>query len=153
MSACGLLCLPCAARISVDDTGFLNNTAHQISYLLSFDAGNRGSVDKRIVPAGLESALLITGITYLGAALTLIPNTGDPASGRNGGSWFLDNPFSGGAADIVVAGTALAFAHMRLGVASISGSAPGFVTANIAGAASVSLTCRRMPPENSPVSR
>jgi autotransporter-associated beta strand protein len=134
-----LSALPAAAQISVVNTGSLNNIADQTSYTLSFNAGNGGTASKLIVSAGTETAAatLITGITYNGAALTLIPNTG--TTGRSRGIWYLDNPFSGGAADIVVSGNGGTFAHMRLGVASISGSAPGVAIANITGAASVSL--------------
>ncbi len=135
-----LSALPATAQISVVNTSFLDEVANQTSYTLSFDAGNGGTADKLIVSAGSESVADITGITYNGAPLTLIPNTGNPASGRNRGIWYLDNPFSGGAADIVVSGDVVsAFSHMRLGVASISGSAPGAAIGNIAGAASVSL--------------
>jgi autotransporter-associated beta strand protein len=139
---CGSLLagLPAAAQISLVKTGFLNNTGNQTSYTLSFDAGNGGTADKLIVSAGVESAVAITGITYNGAPLTLIPNTGSPAAGRNRGIWYLDTPFSGGAADIVVSGDGVtAFTHMRLGVASISGSAPGAAIGNINGTNSVSL--------------
>lgn len=135
---CLLTTIPAAAQISVVNTGALNDTANLTSYTLSFDAG---AANKLIVPAGTESgsADQITGITYNGVALTLIPNTAGTVTNRNRGIWYLDNPFSTGVADIVGSGTATAFAHMRLGVASISGSAPGAAIGNIAGAASVSL--------------
>jgi methionine-rich copper-binding protein CopC len=136
LTLCGL---PAHAQITVVNTGFLNEVANQTSYTLSFDAGNGGTADKLIVSAGVESPLFISGITYNGVPLTLIPNTGG-GNGRNRGIWYLDNPFSGGAADIVVSGDGVtAFSHMRLGVASISGSAPGAAIGNIAGAASVSI--------------
>jgi len=135
---CGftLCALPTAAQIGVVNTGFLNNTSNLTNYTLSFNAG--ASANKLIVSAGTESDAAITGITYNGVALTLIPNTGNAATGRSRGIWYLDNPFSGGAANVVVTGTA-ALSHMRLGIASISGSAPGAATGNIASAASVSV--------------
>jgi hypothetical protein len=80
----------------------------------------------------------LTGITYDGVALTFIPGTGDPAKGRNRGIWYLDNPFADGPADIVVSGDGVTdFSHMRLGVVSISGSAPGAASRNFAAAGSV----------------
>lgn len=139
--ACLALCaLPAQAQISVVNTSFLNEPANETSYSLSFDAGDGGSVDKLIVSAGAEGAAAVTGITYNGVALTFIPDTGHPATGRNRGIWYLDNPFAGGAADIVVSGDGVTnFSHMRLGVVSISGSAPGAATGNLAAAGSVSL--------------
>lgn len=142
---CGslLTAIPAKAQISVVNTGSLNNINDLTSYSLSFNAG--ASAKKLIVSAGTESAVgaVITGITYNGVALTLIPNTGNAASGRNRGIWYLDNPHTGGAANIVVSGQftapATVFNHMRLGVVSISGSAPGVAIGNIASAASVSL--------------
>ena len=135
--------LPALAQISVVNTSFLNDTANTMSYTLSFDASNGGNpVDKLIVSAGTESVAgaEITSITYKGEALTLIPNTGSPAAGRNRGIWYLDDPESGaGASEIVVTGTTNNFAQMRLGVASISGSAPGFTIGNIAGAGEITL--------------
>jgi methionine-rich copper-binding protein CopC len=140
--------IPAAAQITLVNTGFLNNTVNQSSYTLSFDAGNGGTVDKLIVSAGVESPLLISGITYNGVPLTLIPKTGGGA-GRNRGIWYLDNPFSGGAADIVVSGDGVAnFAHMRLGVASISGSAPGAAIGNGATGTNVPLSLSLDVPVN-----
>jgi methionine-rich copper-binding protein CopC len=140
LACLGLCALPAQAQISVVNTSSLNDTANTTSYTLSFDAGNGGSVDKLIVSAGAEGAVAVTGITYNGVALTFIPNTGHPATGRNRGIWYLDNPFAGGAADIVVSGDGVTeFSHMRLGVASISGSAPGVAISNLAAAGSVSL--------------
>jgi autotransporter-associated beta strand protein len=135
---CGftLCALPSAAQIGVVNTGFLNNTSNLTNYTLSFNAG--ASANKLIVSAGTESAAAISSITYNGVALTLIPNTGNAATGRSRGIWYLDNPFSGGAANVVVTGTA-ALSHMRLGIASISGSAPGAAIGSIASAVSVSL--------------
>lgn len=132
--------LPAQAQINLVNTSFLNDTANATSYTLSFDAANGGTVDKLIVSAGAEGAVAVTGITYNGVALTFIPNTGNPAAGRNRGIWYLDKPFAGGAADIVVSGDgATSFGHMRLGVASISGSAPGAATGNLAATGSVDL--------------
>ena len=142
LSGLTLCALPAAAQIILVKTGALNDIVDNTTYTLtSFDASNGGNpVNKLIVSAGTESgsAAQITSITYNGVAMTLIPNTGVSTS-RNRGIWYLDNPFSGGAADIVVTGTASNFSHMRLGVASISGSAPGAAIANIASATSVSL--------------
>jgi methionine-rich copper-binding protein CopC len=129
-----------AAQINLVNTSFLNDTANATSYTLSFDAANGGSVDKLVVSAGAEGAAAVTSITYNGVALTFIPNTGNPAAGRNRGIWYLDKPFAGGAADIVVSGDGVtSFSHMRLGVASISGSAPGAATGNLTAAGSVDL--------------
>lgn len=139
--ACHALCgIPAQAQISVVNTSFLDNTANAVSYTYSFDAGNGGSVDKLIVSAGAEGAAALTGITYHGVALTFIPGTGDPVKGRNRGIWHLDNPFSGGPADLVVSGDGVSeFSHMRLGIASISGSAPGAASRNFAAASGVIL--------------
>jgi hypothetical protein len=137
-----LTALPATAQISVVNSSSLDNTVNQTSYMLSFDASNDGSpVNKLIVSTGTESpsAAQITGITYNGEAMTLIPNTAGTGTNRSRGIWYLDNPFSGGAADIVVSGTTTNFNHMRLGVVSIYGSAPGAAISNIASAASVSL--------------
>ncbi|MCU0780722.1 MAG: Ig-like domain-containing protein, partial [Akkermansiaceae bacterium] len=141
----GLACLalgatPAQAQISVVNTSSLNDATNATSYTLSFDAGNGGTADKLIVSAGAEGAVAVTGITYNGVALTFIPNTGHPATGRNRGIWYLDNPFAGGPADIVVSGDGVtSFSHIRLGVASIAGSAPGAAIGNLAAAGSVDL--------------
>ena len=138
---CLALCPPAAhAQISVVNTASLNDTVNATGYTLSFDAGNGGTANKLIVSAGAEGGPAITGITYNGAALTFIPGTGDPATGRNRGIWYLDNPFSGAAADLVVSGdNVMSFNHMRLGIASISGSAPGSASRNFTTAGSVAL--------------
>jgi hypothetical protein len=142
-----LFALPAQAQISLITTEFLNDTANATSYTLSFDAGSGGSADKLIVSAAAEGGPALSGITYGGVALTFIAGTGDPAGGRNRGIWYLDNPFAGGAADIVVSGDGVkGFNHMRLGVVSIAGTAPGAASRNLAAAGSVSLN---VPVDNS----
>ena len=132
-----LTTIPGNDPISVVGTSFLNDAVDRTSYTLSFNAG--ASANKLIVSAGSENGAAITGITYGGVAMTLIPNTGG-GTDRNRGIWYLDNPFSTGTANIVVSGNGVtSFTQMRLGVASISGSAPGCAIGNIAAAASVSL--------------
>jgi hypothetical protein len=139
--ACLSLCAPTAqAQINVVNTSFLNDIANATSYTFPFDAGSGGTASKLIVSAGAEGGPALTGITYNGVALTFIPGTGDPATGRNRGIWYLDNPLSTGAADLVVSGDgAASFKHMRLGIVSISGSAPGAASRNSAAAGSVAL--------------
>ena len=139
--ACLSLCaLTAQAQISVVNTGSLNDIANATGYTASFDAGNGGTASKLIVSAAAEGGPALTGITYNGVALTFIPGTGDPATGRNRGIWYLDNPFSTGAADLVVSGDdVVTFRHMRLGIVSISGSAPGAASRGFAAEGSVSL--------------
>ena len=130
-----------SAGITPVNTGFLNDTADRTSYTMAFDASGGGNpVGKLIVSVATESNPPVTGITYNGAALTQVPATGSAAAGRNRGIWILDNPHSGGAANIVVSGDGALFSHMRLGIASISGSVPGYSVANIAAATGVELT-------------
>lgn len=144
--ACGslvwlsLCALTAQAQIGVVNTGSFDSTANATGYNFSFDAGNGGTASKLIVSAGAEGGPVLTGITYNGVALTLIPGTGDPATGRNRGIWYLDDPFTGSAADLVVSGDgAVSFKHMRLGVVSISGSAPGAAGREYAASGSVTL--------------
>jgi hypothetical protein len=135
-----LVPLPARAQIGLVNTASLNDTANATSYTVSFDAGNGGTANKLIVSVGAEGGPALSGITYNDVALTFIPGTGDPASGRNRGIWYLDNPFSTGAANLVVSGyNGMTFRHMRLGIVSISGSAPGAASRNSAAAGSVAL--------------
>ena len=91
-------------------------------YTVSFDAG--ATADKLIV--ALSSELGGAGpavITYNGTALVLAPGT---TGGRNRGIWYLDNPFTGGPADLVIDMTNYTTVNgIGFGIVSIAGSAPG----------------------------
>ena len=103
---------------------------------LSFDAG--ATADKLVVQVSSEKSGEGFSITYNGEALTLAPGT---ASGRNQGIYYLDNPFTGGAADLVVDMSGVDTVNgIGLGVVSISGSADGVAATASSATSSVSIT-------------
>jgi len=105
--------------IAVVNTAGSWSSADSATYTLSFDAG---AADKLIVSPHYEGSTL-TSITYNGVPLTQVP--GSSAGVRADGIWYLDDPYTGGAADIVVtmSGTG---AQMGIGAVSIAGSAAGY---------------------------
>jgi hypothetical protein len=77
-------------------------------------------------------------ITYNGAPLTQVPGT---ANNKNKGIWYLDNPYTGGAADLVIDMTSYSVVNgIGFGVVSVSGAAPGTTGGNAAGGLEVSIT-------------
>jgi len=94
---------------------------------LSFDAG--ATADKLIVHVSSEKSGEAFSVSYNGEALTLAAGS---ANGRNQGIYYLDNPFTGGAADLTVDMSGVTAVNgIAFGVVSISGSAPGVAaTAN-----------------------
>ena len=101
--------------------------------VLSFNAG---SANKLIVQVSAEGQN-VASITYRGVALT-------PAitgTGRNRGIYYLDNPFTGGAANLSITMQEGITNGVGVGVISVSGAAPGDATAAMANAtSSVTLT-------------
>ena len=89
--------------ITLLNSGSFNTNTEAASFTQSFDASNSGAGTpaKLILSTHYEAAATISSITYNSVALQLIPGS---ATGniRAGGIWYLDNPFSGGAANIVV---------------------------------------------------
>jgi len=120
------------AQITLINTGSLRDMVDRASYTKAFDAG---AADKLIVSVSTESAAAITGITYNGESLTLVPGT---AGGRSRGIWYLDDPHTGGTADVVVQGDAL-FSSLGMGIASIAGTAEGYDVSGKTTANSVTL--------------
>jgi methionine-rich copper-binding protein CopC len=102
--------------------------------LLSFNAG--ATANKLIVQVSAEGQN-VASITYRGVALTPVIT----GTGRNRGIYYLDNPFTGGAANLSVALGEGISNGIAVGVISVSGAAPGDATAALANAAnSVTLT-------------
>lgn len=99
---------------------------------VSFTAG--AAADKLVVQVAGEGGS-VTAITYNG-----VPLAADIAfgSGRNKGIYYLDSPYTGGAADISVtlSGNSNGFS---LAAVSLAGTAPGVAAAVDAGATAVSL--------------
>lgn len=103
---------------------------------LSFDAG--ATADKLVVQLSAETSAGPTVVTYNGTPLTLAAGTVD---GRNKGIWYLDNPYTGGAADLTVDMTGIGTVNgIGLGVVSISGSAPGVAATAVSTTSSVTIT-------------
>ena len=106
------------------------------SAVLSFNAG--ATANKLIVQVSAEGQE-VDSITYQGVALTQA--AAGTASGRNKGIFYLDNPFTGGAAELSVSLGVGTSNGIAIGVVSVSGAAPGVAAAALAdGARSVSLT-------------
>jgi methionine-rich copper-binding protein CopC len=102
--------------------------------VLSFNAG--ATANKLIVQVSAEGQN-VDSITYRGVALTPV-TTG---TGRNRGIYYLDNPFTGGAAKLTVTLEEGVSNGIAIGVISVSGAVPGDATAARANAAnSVTLT-------------
>jgi methionine-rich copper-binding protein CopC len=126
------------AQITVVNTGSLVSPVADDpkTAVLSFNAG--ATATKLIVQVSAEGQD-VDSITYQGVALSqAVAGTG---TGRNKGIFYLDNPFTGGAAELSVTlgeGTSNGIA---VGVVSVSGAAPGFAAAALADtASSVTLT-------------
>lgn len=108
-----------------------------VPYTSQFNAG--ASADKLIVSYSSEGGTANATITYNGDPLTRIAGTfGD----RHGGIWYLDSPYTGGNADLVIDLTANDPVNgLGYGVVSISGSDPGVATAtNETSSTSVTIT-------------
>ena len=104
--------------------------------VVSFNAG--ASANKLIVQVSAEGQD-VDSITYQGVALTQAAV--GAATGRNRGIFYLDNPFTGGAADLSVTLGVGISNGISVGVVSVSGAAPGVAAAAVAdGASSVTLT-------------
>ena len=124
---------PMPADLEVIATDKYLNTTSKSSYTKSFTAGES---DKLIVTASSESPNgTITSITYNGDALTLVPGS---EGSSNFGIWYLDNPYTGGAANILVtcSGT---FTALGMGIVSIRGSDPGYKDVAVSTTGSVNL--------------
>ena len=127
-----------AAQITVVNTSSLVSAVADDpkTALLSFNAG--ATANKLIVQVSAEGQE-VDSITYQGVALTQAV-AGTP-SGRNKGIFYLDNPFTGGAAQLSVTLGVGTSNGIAIGVVSVSGAAPGVAAAALAdGARSVTLT-------------
>ena len=127
-----------AAQITVVNTGSLVSAVADDpkTALLSFNAG--ATANKLIVQVSAEGQD-VDSITYQGVPLTQA--AAGSASGRNKGIFYLDNPFTGGAAELSVTLGVGTSNGIAVGVVSVSGAAPGVAAAALAdGAGSVTLT-------------
>jgi methionine-rich copper-binding protein CopC len=97
--------------------------------LLSFNAG--ATANKLIVQVSAEGQN-VDSITYRGVALSQAA----AGTGRNRGIYYLDNPFTGGAANLTVTLGEGISNGIAVGVISVSGAAPGDATAAMANATS-----------------
>ena len=122
---------------NLSDTGTPGPYAFEnVPYTIQFNAG--ASADKLIVSYSSEGGAANATITYNGDSLTRIADTkGD----RHGGIWYLDSPYTGGNAalviDLTVNGTVNGLGY---GVVSISGSYPGVATAAYQAGNTVTIT-------------
>jgi len=98
---------------------------------LSFDAGDGAS--KLVVHVGGEGAG-VADITYNGVSLTLAGTGGS----KNKGIYYLDNPYSSGAANLYVE-LGGAANGISVGVVSLSGTEPGVAATASASAKSVTI--------------
>jgi methionine-rich copper-binding protein CopC len=104
--------------------------------VLSFNAG--ATANKLIVQVSAEGQE-VDSITYQGVALT--PAVVGSSSARNKGIFYLDNPFTGGAANLSVTLGVGTSNGIAIAVVSISGAAPGVTAVASANTAnSVTLT-------------
>lgn len=135
LTGLALSALPATAQITIvndDNTTFTNvvpdggtpgtNNLEANPWTVSFDAGL--TANKLIVTLSSETG---SGgppsITYNGVPLTRVPGT---VNQRSFGIWYLDNPFTGGAADLVINMTSYGVVNgIGFGVVSLSGAAPG----------------------------
>lgn len=131
--------LPASADIAVVNSApFFIDNADRTGYTFAFIAGN---ADKLVLSIATESNVPVTGVTFHGAALTQIAASGSAAGGRNRGIWYLDNPHTAGAANIVISGNGVDnFSQIGLGVVSLSGTGAGHEAAATGASTSVSLT-------------
>jgi len=112
------------------------DTVDGTPYTISFNAG--ATADKLIVTLGSEKSAGTPVITYNGVGLSLIPNTSD---GRNNGIWYLDNPYTGGSANLTFDMTAANVVNgIGFSVLSVSGTAPGYAANTVASGDSTSVT-------------
>lgn len=135
---------PAQAAISVINEDFgvkvdgssTADTLETIPHTVSFDAG---AADKLIVTLNAETGGGTTAsITFDGDALTLVAGT---PGNRNKGIYYLDNPFTGGAADLTIDMTSFGTVNgIGFGIVSIAGSLDGVESGNTAGGLSVDLT-------------
>jgi hypothetical protein len=124
------------AQITVVNTGSVVSAVADDpkTALLSFNAG--ATSNKRIVQVSAEGQE-VDSITYQGVALSQVA----AGAGRNRGIFYLDNPFTGGAADLSVTLGEGISNGIAVGVVSVSGAAPGVAAAALAdSASSVTLT-------------
>jgi methionine-rich copper-binding protein CopC len=124
------------AQITVVNTGSLVSAVADDpkTALLSFNAG--ASANKLIVQVSAEGQA-VDSITYQGVALTQAV----AGTGRNLGIFYLDNPFTGGVAELSVSLGVGISNGIAIGVVSVAGAAPGVATSALAdGARSVTLT-------------
>ena len=124
------------AQITVVNTGSLVSPVADDpkTALLSFNAG--ATANKLIVQVSAEGQA-VDSITYQGVALSQAV----AGTGRNLGIFYLDNPFTGGTADLSVTLGVGVSNGIAVGVVSVSGAAPGVAVAALANAASsVTLT-------------
>lgn len=105
-------------------------------YTISFDAG--ATADKLIVALSSETGGSGPAtISYDGVPLTFVAGT---QNNKTKGIWYLDNPSTGGAADLVIDMTSYDVVNgIGFGVVSISGSAPGVSGGAAAGGVEVSV--------------
>ena len=131
---------PAQAAITVvnQDFGVHPDTAgtlETIPHTVSFDAS---AADKLIVILNAETAGGTASITFDGDALTLVAGTNEF---KNKGIYYLDNPFTGGAADLTFDMTSFGVVNgIGFGIVSIAGSLDGVESGNTAGGLSVDLT-------------
>jgi len=121
----------------VPDTGSPASPLESNPYTLSFDAG--ATADKLIVALSSElSGPGPTVITYNDVPLTPVAGT---INGKAQGIFYLDTPFTGGDADLVIDMSNFDVVNgIGFGVVSISGSAPGVDSGTAAAGTEVSLT-------------
>jgi methionine-rich copper-binding protein CopC len=126
------------AQITVVNTGSVVSPVADDpkTAVLSFNAG--ATANKLIVQVSAEGQE-VDSITYQGVALTQA--VGGAASARNKGIFYLDNPFTGGAADLSVTLGVGNSNGIAIGVVSVAGAAPGVAAVASANTAnSVTLT-------------
>ncbi len=113
---------PLTAQITVVNSGAVVSTVadNPKTALLSFHAG---AANKLIVHVSAEGQN-VASITYRGVALTPVIT----GTGRNKGVYYLDNPFTGGAANLSVIMEEGVTNGIAVGVLSVSGAAPGDAT-------------------------
>ena len=124
------------AQITVVNTGSLVSAVADDpkTAVLSFNAG--ASANKLIVQVSAEGQE-VDSITYQGVALTQAV----AGTGRNLGIFYLDNPFTGGAAQLSVSLGVGISNGIAIAVVSVAGATPGVAAAALAdGARSVTLT-------------
>jgi|GEM_PF-5342041 len=102
---------------------------------LSFDAGS--IADKLIVQVSGETSSGTAVVTYNGEPLTYAPGSGQ---GRSKGIYYLDNPYTGGAANLTVDMSAIDTVNgIAFGAVSIAGSDAGVTASNANAASSVAI--------------